>query len=514
MNSLLVSRGARGGLLAAAVAVPLAVAAVYIGRRTNHYPFLNDFWPLLFQADMIDWSRPESFRNGFFPPGYALFLKGVGGRNILANAYYANLIFGLATVLGVFAATMRLASPSGAFVAAVLAAFYPINFSLVMTTGPDTGCAFMLCAAFGLLHLSLCSEQSRIRIASGWTAAALFAISCLWRYHALVFAIAALGSTAVVSRGRVNWRASVGIMVPLALFAMLSLFPGLSPQLARAQAFGVWEAMHPVNWYQMPTDFAPTVSGVISAEPGLFLKAYWQFHRTYLWLGIPPLVGTILLRGTSQRVAVSVLLLELVYLPVVGIGTSLRGFTPVIPLVMVCVGLVVNEISKQLGRALPKPFAVMIPLIVALGAVARPWVAANQAFIESSIAGFDWRRAVEMELRHQGVTVPLQVFGDAGFHFVLNPGPGWYSYLARSNGGWPRLELYRLAEIAPELQTSSLEAFVEDCQRNGITHIVLGATSGGLGPEIGELYAGRRSDPRLVPTAEVAGFKIFRVLRG
>lgn len=146
---------------------------------------------------------------------------------------------------------MRLASPSGAFVAAALAAFYPINFSLVMTTGPDTGCAFMLCAAFGLLHLSLCSEQSR-RIASGWTAAAFFAISCLWRYHALVFSIAALGSTAVVSRGRVNLRASVGVMVPLALFAMLSLFPGFSPQLARAQAFGVWEAIHPVNWYHMP----------------------------------------------------------------------------------------------------------------------------------------------------------------------------------------------------------------------------------------------------------------------
>jgi hypothetical protein len=61
------------------VAIPLAVVAVYVGRRTNHYPFLNDFWPLLFQADTFDWSRPESFRNGFFPPGYALFLKGVGG---------------------------------------------------------------------------------------------------------------------------------------------------------------------------------------------------------------------------------------------------------------------------------------------------------------------------------------------------------------------------------------------------------------------------------------------------
>lgn len=77
--------------------------------------------------------------------------------------------------------------------------------------------------------------------------------------------------------------------------------------------------------------------------------------------GNPPLVGTMLLRGTSRRVAVSVLLLEIVYLPVVGIGTSLRGFTPVIPLVMVCVGLVVNEISERLGRVLPKPVAVMIP---------------------------------------------------------------------------------------------------------------------------------------------------------
>jgi hypothetical protein len=511
MISLPPNRSMPGLVLGVAVGLPMAAVAVHLGWRTHHYPFLNDFWPLLFQAATFDWSDLDSFKNGFFPPGYGLFLAAVGGRHVLANAYYANLIFGLCAVIGAAWATHRLAGPLGAAIAAGLTAYYPLSFSLVMTTGPDAGCAAMLGGGAALLHVSYLSEAPRARSLASWGAAFLFAIASLWRYHALIFSVAALAATASVTRGRVNWRAAAGVVGAFGVLGLLSLLPGLSPQLARAQAFGVWEAMHPVNWYHMPTDFPPTVGGVIREQPNLFWHAYWQFHRPYLWIVFPPLLAAVLLRGAAQRVAFSVLLLELAYLPVVGVGTSLRGFAPVIPLTMVCVGLLVGWCAQRLQSIAPPAASAAAAIALITLAVGRPWFEANRAFVAGSIAGFEWRRAVETELRAQGVTAPLQVFGDAGFHFVLNHGPGWYSYLARSNGGWPRLDLYRLSEIAPELQTSSLEAFVEDCERSGITHVVLGATSGGLSPEIGELYAGHRAHPRLHQTAAVAGFKVFKL---
>jgi hypothetical protein len=300
-------------------------------------------------------------------------------------------------------------------------------------------------------------------------------------------------------------------VIVLAVLAALSLLPGFSPQLARAQAFGVWEAMHAVNWYQMPTDFPPSVQAVIRAEPELFLQTYWRFHRPYVWLVVPPFLAAIALRGRARRVAVSILVLELIYLPVVGVGTSLRGFAPVVPLTMACTGLLMAWSAKRLERLLPRALAVGVPMALTIWAVGPSWIPANQAFVEASITGFEWRRAVELELRAEGVTAPLQVFGDAVFHFVLEPGPGWYSYLARSNGGWPRLDLYRLKEVAPELETTSLDAFVLDCERSGITHIVIGSTAGGLNAELGELYSGHRTHPVLHQTATVAGFKIYKV---
>ncbi len=206
------------------------------------------------------------------------------------------------------------------------------------------------------------------------------------------------------------------------------------------------------------------------------------------------------------------LTLQLLYLPIVGLGTSLRGFAPVVPGTMLCVGLLLGAIRPSMTGRVPRAAGLLAAVLITALAW-RWWWPDDRAFVQTSIAGYEWRRAVEIELRAQGVTAPLQVFGDAGFHFVLHPGPGWYSYLPRSNGGWPRLDLYGLDRLAPEIRADSLDAFVEDCRRNGITHIVIGATIGALQPELGELFAGQRAHPGLTRTATVAGFAVFAVTR-
>jgi hypothetical protein len=492
----------------------LAAMAAWLGWRIRHYPVLNDFWPLFIQAGTLDWSNVESFKNGFFPPGYAVFLSLLPGQYVLAQAYYANVAFSVATVMVTYVAARNLAGPAGGFAAATLTALHPLSFALMMTTGPDAGCIFMLWTGFCLLHAAVSAGNSRSRRWSGWIAGVLFAVAILWRYHALVYAVASLAAVFAVTRGRVVWRAAIGVGAALAVLGGLSLFPGFSSQLARAQAFGVWEALHPVNWYHMPTDFPPSIAAVIRAEPEAFLRAYWQFHRPYLWLLAPPVLAALLVRGGGRRFALSLVILQIVYLPVVGVGTSPRGVAPVVPATMLSIGLLIGHVQQWLPRSLPQIARTALPAALVLAVAARSWWRDNRSFIEASIAGYESRSAVELELRAQGVTAPLQVFGDAGFHFVLYPGRGWYSYLPRSNGGWPRLDLYGLDRIAPEIRTDSLDDFVEDCKRNGITHIVLGPTVGALLPDLAQVFTGERAHPSLNQTASVAGFKIFAISHG
>jgi hypothetical protein len=487
----------------------LVSISVWLGLRTQHYPVLNDFWALLFQSSRFDWSHLDSFKNGFFPPGYGVFLSLIGGKHVLANAYYASLSFAAGTLLVTYWATERVTTSAAALAAAALTAFYPLNFSLMMTSGPDIGCVFMLWTAFCLLHVGISSEEGRTRAAAGWAAGLLFSVAILWRYHALVYASCALIAVFCVTRGPLDWRAGLGVGVALLVLASLSLLPGFSEQLARAQAFNVWKALHPVNWYHMPRNVPQTVGAVVWPEHSAFVRVYWEFNRPYLWLLVPPLIAALVARERQRHIAVSILVLELLYLPVVGIGFSPRGVALIIPATMLCVGLLIGEIQLRLSSVLPPPLAAALPLVILTGFFARPWWNENRGFIHASIAGYEWRRDVELELRAQGVKHPLQVFSDAGLHFVLYPGPGWYSYLTRGNGGWPRLDMYDLERLAPEFRTDSLAGFVEDCQRSGITHVVLSPTSGALLPELAHVFSGQRFHPNLQYTSTVRGLKVF-----
>lgn len=491
--------------------MPLGVVAIWLGLRTRHYPYLNDFWPLLFQAGTFDWSTLDSLRNGFFPPGYAIFLRLITSPRTIVYAYYAGVAFTIGTVLTSYVMAARLASPMTGIVAAALTAFHPLTFSLTMTTGPDSGCVFMLFLALSLLLVA--SEAERPHPAAEWLAAALFFVAILWRYHALVFGGAAILASAAVYRPRVPWRAALGVVAALAVFAVLSLLPGLSPQLARAQAFGVWEAMHPVNWYHMPTDIPESIAAVIRADPRVFLRAYWTFHRPHLWMFAIPMFAALAATGPARRAALTVVVLEVLYVPISGLGTSPRGIAPMVPASMLTLAILIEGIGARLRPRVGSTLR-LATAATAIAFAGLTWWPANRAFLDSSIAGYEWRAAVETELRRLGVAAPLQVFGDAGFHFVLRHGPGWYAYLPRSNGGWPRLDLYGLERIAPELDTTSLDAFVADCARSGITHIVIGSSIGGLVPDLGRVYAGQLIHPHLVPAAQAAGFQILEVRPG
>jgi hypothetical protein len=498
------------GLLALAV----CTLGVWVGARTNYFPALNDFWPLLFQADMLDWTTRASFANGFFPPGYPVFLRLLEGQHILASAFLSNVFLGGLTLIATHAMGQRSASATAAVVGAALVAFHPLVFSVNLTTGPDAGCLFFTSTGFFLVMAGGESISETKRRKCWWLAGCLFFLAAMWRFNGLVFAVAAVFSAGLVYRRWSLWRAASGIAAALMVLVFLTLLPGMSAQLGRAQAFVVYEGIHPINWYHIPRDFPPTVAEVIRAEPAAFWKAYVEFNLPLIWVLLPTVVGVFLLRALPRRIAMATLVLQAIYLPIVGVGTSIRGFAPVLPATMLCIVLLLDDLrARWLARWIDARVATVVVFALALGVVAKPWFQANRAFVEASIYGYEWRRAVEMELRSDGVTSPLQVFGEAGFHFVADAGPGWYSYMPRFNGGWPQVDLYRLHETLPEMTTTDLDGFIADCDRGGITHIVLSGTSGYLFPALGEIFQQTRTHPRLDFVAERAGMRIFRLAK-
>lgn len=502
-----------GVLLVAALCGAIVGFGGWLGARTNFFPALNDFWPLFFQASQLDPNDLGTFKNGFFPPGYALFLRALGGDAVLARAFWANVLFTCATTIGTFAFVRRFATTNAALLAAALTAAHPTIFSLGLTTGPDAGCILLSAGGFFLMVAGAQAERSSRSLFLCVAAGACFGLSALLRYHGLVFGFAAVASGLLMFRRSSLLAAAWGPAAVVGLFAALSLLPGLSPQLARAQAFVVWEGIYPINWYHVPMDVPPSVAAVIRSNPEAFWRTYSAFSRSMLWVLAAPALGAIALDVPRRRIARTALLLIVPYLAVVNIGTSPRGVGPVVPIAMACTALLLDGLAVRWFTGVARRTAFAAAVAAALILVGARWMDANRAFVQASIAGYEWRRSVELALRSHGVKSPLQVYGDAGFHFVTVKGPAWHAYFPHANGGWPRFDLYKLDRLLPELSTCSLDAFVRDCRRRGITHVVLSGTAGFLLPALGDLYYGRLADGGMELVEDVAGMKIFRVSR-
>lgn len=105
-----------------------------------------------------------------------------------------------------------------------------------------------------------------------------------------------------------------------------------------------------------------------------------------------------------------------------------------------------------------------------------------------------------------------QVFSVAGFYFVN--APGWHvdNYHPRIKGGWPTLDLPGFLETYPPPSTESLDAFLDDCQRFGISHLVLTDLSGALMRELGQLFDGRVTSPRTLDIGSASAVRVLRIV--
>jgi hypothetical protein len=74
------------------------------------------------------------------------------------------------------------------------------------------------------------------------------------------------------------------------------------------------------------------------------------------------------------------------------------------------------------------------------------------------------------------------------------------------------VDLPGFLDVYPPPSTRTLDAFLDDCRQVGITHLVLSDAAKQAAPELGDLFAGRLTSPRVADVGGVPGVRIVRIV--
>lgn len=492
-----------------------AAAAVFHGIATVFFPVLNDFWGNAFAATHWSWTATQQW-NGFFPPGYPTILTLLPGPRLVESAFYFNVASGVALLAAAMLFLQRRTTPLAALVGAVLIALHPLVITQILTTGPDA--AFVALAVGGALVAFVAA--ARPGPASSWQmlcAGMLLGAACWIRYHGLNWAAAVFAAAWLIGGRTATRPVAIGAAV-FGVWALALAALGLAADdlgaLTRDQAFNVYSRLvHPVNWFHLDREPIPaTIAEAIARDPVAFRQNYLAFGAPHLWYGAVCLVAAAVARDEARRFAQFVLCLGLVFVPVVNLGASPRGVASFVPLViMAAVWAGADAVSRLRGQW--RTAAASLVSASVLAGAGYAWWPPIARYVEE--ARFRSMRAAQIEtiLRADRVKLATQVFAVADFYFVHAPGWDVASYFPRFKGGWPTLDLPQFLEVYPPPSTAGLDPFLDDCQRFGVSHLVLSDASGGMFRELGQVYDGRRASDRLTEVGSLPGTRVFRIVR-
>lgn len=492
-----------------------ALFAWLFGRETAYYTVLNDFWGNAFAATHWKWSARQQW-NGFYPPGYPTILHVLPGHRLVESAYLFNVASGVVLLWAVWEAMRRWAGLAAAAAALVAVSMHPIVVTQVLTTGPDASFVTLAIAGALLAFSAAHGRPASLAVAVG--AGACLGLACWIRFHGLTWGPAVL-IAAVLTGGRQAVapvvRAGAVFAIFVALLASVGLAAGDLSRLTRDQAFNVYSHLvQPVNWFHLDRESIPqSLVAAVARNPEAFRRNYLAFSAPHLWLGIGCVIAAVISRGRARLFALFVLTTGVAFVPVVNLGASPRGIASYVPLVLVAaVWAAVDAISRLRHEAARW----VLSLVVIATSVAYAWLTwAPEISRYLEEARFRSTRATQIEqiLLDNRVKIGTQVFAVADFYFVH--APGWHvgNYFPRIKGGWPDIDLPEYLTTYPPPSTESLNAFLDDCVRFGVSHLVLADGSGALFRELGQLFDGRLVSDRVTQVGEALGIRVFRILR-
>ena len=159
-------------------------------------------WGIYFIAQHLDFAKPETLYNGFFPIGYPLLVRIMSTvAHPATGAYVLNVSATIALLMVVARFLNRYVSQSWTLFLLFLISFFPRFFHNITAPGPDIPAVVLMTAGMVLLlggqtHASKKTLSVRRLLAAG----SLFAFASLLRYHALIASFLFLLSLSIVYR--------------------------------------------------------------------------------------------------------------------------------------------------------------------------------------------------------------------------------------------------------------------------------------------------------------------------
>ena len=495
-------------LVCAALYALLLVAA---GRATGFHVGLNDFWGNYYLASAAALSRPGTLYNGFFPCGYTLATRLIGGANPAFGMYLANIALAALLALSVAAAAWRLLSPAWALAALAAVCVWPAMFRCAVTIGPDLGSAAWFTAGAAVLLVAMDGGKAAEGRKWLWFAGGLLlGLSGLWRYHGLVAGGALLVALACAGfRLRTAGLAAAGMLVAYSPQFAVNLLAGKG-LLQTDQAFNVYKLIHGVDWLRINPDAVPdSVLKIIADDPARFALRYAAGLLRLLWLLVAALVALAFGASDSIRRASGAIAMTVgIYCLVVAAGDSPRADRAVLPLVVFACTVIAHAVIHRGLRDQEAPFQRWV-LRAGGGLCLAMYLAfalqTNAELVQAWVRDHAQYRAVERLLRADGVRSAKQVFSNDVRLYL----PGTPPLQLWQNGNWMRFD-QSYNQRYPDLPDDSMDSFLRACREKGITHLVLTGSAGDLLPELQAIYGGQPARP-VHPLGERGVYRVFRI---
>lgn len=488
---------------------------LFIVKSTGFHIPVNDFWMSFLNARFLDIKKPVSFYNGFFPLGYAVFLRIFSfGRSLYAPFIY-NLAFGAASLYGVAYLGSTVLEPHWVLLLIVVLSLAPKFFRYTCTPGADTGMsAFTVIGAAVLLEGAVSGQSATgfVFILGG----ALLGFASLWRYHGLVLAAGFITGAALFSGNPVLTLAasSAGFIAIYSVQIIFNLLSGRRP-FETSQSFQVYIMMYGVDWLETSSMKVPgSIMEVVFSSPGRFIKTFMRSFLEVSPLLLPSLLCIIFFDDDfSVRMSASIGVAMLIYLLVAAMGRSFsdRAEIPVLPFVAFQIILFFRFILERLDGAATGNDALVLAAAIMAAAV---FIFAIRSFKTNIHIVRQWKRvhgifvAVESILKKEGVKSSDQVF-TTGIDLYF---PGLYPhYIFNRTGGYGRDSTYMFEAKYPEIKAGMVKELIDQCESRGITHIILASDCRTVSEEFGDLYEGNLISDRLEKAGAVFPFKLYRI---
>jgi 4-amino-4-deoxy-L-arabinose transferase-like glycosyltransferase len=477
------------------------LASLYVIYLSKGYVLINDYWTLKIAADLLSFSNPESWFNGYFPIGYILFLK-VFGLTI-QSAFLFTLLCSIILLYIVFQlAKLVFNSETAALMALGFTFLFPEYSKYLTAPGPYIAFDLLILSSiyFFLKHFRD-QEQSRYIFLSGVFIGAAY----IFRYHAFVFLPGLIACIFLFGKKKLNlllfFTFGVFLLVQFQLYIDL---------LAGKSIFTNFQSisLSRINWYQFnPSDHSVSIFNKIFSNLPDSLIFYVKNFFSRMYVLIPfALVFYFDKKSRSNMLLQMLLIISFLYFLVINFHFSDRGIITLIPVYSILIASFIHfSIRKILHYSNLRitNYICYTLLAVPIGV----FVFSNYNFYKkSSIIAEKFIKVEDViAVDSKNHYYSNEVF-TTSFDLYFRKEPFWLM----KNGGWLRGSPDFYHSYFPNLSVSDLSSFVSDVRSKNIKYLVMDTNSKKVAGFLYNLYE-NEENPDFILLAKIDEFKIFKL---